>query len=334
MLFYKYGELTNELKNKLSSLGLSSYEISAYIALLKSGTLSASELVKRTGIPHSRVYDISRRLSEKGLIEIVDGKPRKFKLIDPDIALRAFVEREKNKLKKICDDALNLIKLVTLSSGLEEKTTWVVEAKFIEIIPPLIEKTEYQLLLAAPAILINKLKEKLGMAASKGVNITTVIYGDSELKRYFVEKEIELYIRKASSLNIALIDSSTGVLSDPHVNYSILTTEPIFVRALMDLFYSSLVNTSTLVYRPAILRGKFASIWSIIHKLQKGEKLRVKGFEVKTGREVVVEGVVKNKVIDNGIASIILQTNNRVVKVGGIGAMLEDIEGLVFEIIS
>ncbi len=334
MPIYKDIEVLNELRNKLSSLALSQYEINAYLTLLKSGSLSASELVKKSGIPHSRIYDVARKLSEKGLIEVIEGKPRRFKPVDPDIALRAFIEREKRRLEKTCNDVLKLISIYTLSGRLEDKTTWVVETKLIDIISPLVRKAKYQLLLASNPSLIDELKEEIGWASSRGVNTTIISYGDLKARSYLIERSIELYVRKASSLTIALIDSETGVISDPRINYSILTAEPILVRALMDLFYSSLVSTSTLISRPPILRGKFVSIWSVIHRLRGGERMRIRGIEVKSGREVIIEGVVKDKIIDEGIASIILDTGEGIIKVGGLGAILEDIEGLIFEVVS
>jgi len=333
MFIYKDKELANELKERLSSLGLSLYEINAYLTLLRGGILTASELVKRSGIPHSRIYDIARKLSEKGLIEIIEGRPRKFKLVDPNIALRVLVEKKKRKLDKLCGDTLNIINIFALKGRLEDKTTWIVEIELADLTLPLLKRAKYQLLLAATPHLIAELKDELKRALRRGVNVTITSYGDLKIDDPFIKENAELYVRKAPSLTIVLVDANAGVISDPRINYSILTTEPILVRALTDLFYSSLIQTSKCVNSPS-LKGRFISIWAIIHRLQGGERIRVKGVEVKTGREVVVEGTVEGKILDDGIASILLRTDYGVVKVGGIGAMLEDIGGVIFEIIS
>ena len=324
-----------EVKSRLTALGLSQYEVAVYLTLLRGGTLNASELVKRSGIPHSRVYDITRRLSEKGLIEVVEGKPRRFKPVDPNVALRALVEKEKRRLELTCQRVLSLINAVIVG-GYEEKTTWVVEFGFRDIVPPLLRRARHQILLASEPFLIDQLMDDIVWAASRGVNVTLVCYGsvnDMKRSKDLVEAGVELYARKVSSLSIALTDLTAGAISSPTIEYTILTTEPVLARALMDLFYSSLINTSVLVSRPPVLKGRFVSIWAIIHRVRNGDRLRVRGLDLRSGKEVVVEGVVKDKVIDDGIASIVLDTGRGLVRVGGIGARLEDVEGLVFEIV-
>ncbi len=321
------------MKVRLSELGLSQYEIETYITLLKSGTLTAKKLVELSGIPHSRIYDVAQRLSEKGLIEIVEEKPRKFKPVDPEIALHAYIEREKKKLDGIYEDIVSLVKVLSLEAELEYKATWVISAKPGEVIVPLVKKSRYQLLLAAGSKDVDSLTPEIEMATKRGVNVTVISYGRPDSVERLIEAGVELYQRKASSITIALADTRAGVISDPRLDYSILTAEPLLVRALMDLFYSSLVGTSTLISRPERVRGRFVSIWSFIDRVRGGEKIKVVGVRVSGGERVVVEGVVKGKVVDDGIASLLVETKEGVIRVGGLGAVLEDVEGLLFEIV-
>ncbi len=329
-------ELIDILREKLASLGLTSYEITVYLTLLREGPLSAGEIAKRSGIPHSRVYDIIHRLDEKDLVEIFYGKPKKVKAVDPNIALYALVERKKRKLDRLCNHALSLINTVILAGKQAEKTTWVIETSLAEVVSHLILKARHQLLLASDHVLIDELSDELCHVSKNGVNVTVICYDNIEKlgsKDKLVQAGVELYVRKAYSLTIVLIDFLAGAISSPSISYSIMTTEPVLIRALMDLFYSSIVNTSSIVAKPPEVRGRFVSIWAIINKIEKGRKLRVNGIDLKTGKEVIVEGVVEDKIIEDGVVCLLLRTEKGIVKVGGLGAMLEDIEGLIFEVI-
>ena len=53
----------------LRRLGLTKYEIKAYIALIQGGIQNVSEVIEKTGIPQPRAYDTLGSLVKYGLIE-------------------------------------------------------------------------------------------------------------------------------------------------------------------------------------------------------------------------------------------------------------------------
>ena len=59
----------------LKEMGLTEYEVQAYVALVDGGQLAASEISSKSGVPFSRVYDVLGRLEEKGFIQIQRGRP-------------------------------------------------------------------------------------------------------------------------------------------------------------------------------------------------------------------------------------------------------------------
>lgn len=60
--------------DKLKSLGFSQYEISCYVALAANHPLNGSQLSRISGIARSRVYDVLRNLTRRGLVlEAGDG---------------------------------------------------------------------------------------------------------------------------------------------------------------------------------------------------------------------------------------------------------------------
>ena len=51
--------------NDLKDLGFTEYEAKVYLALLKNHPASAYTVSQDSGVPHSRVYDVTRRLIRK-----------------------------------------------------------------------------------------------------------------------------------------------------------------------------------------------------------------------------------------------------------------------------
>lgn len=82
--------------DSLKRLGLTEYEARAYMALnrIKAGTVS--DIHMASGIPRSAIYGSLSRLEEKGLIEVEQGKPMRYRSVVPAKAI--------NKLRSIIDE--------------------------------------------------------------------------------------------------------------------------------------------------------------------------------------------------------------------------------------
>jgi len=85
----------------LKEFGLSEYEAKAYLALTLHGPLTASDVAENSKIPQSKVYGILKSLSDKFLAESWNGKPLKFKSIEPSIGLKKILERKKMAIENL-----------------------------------------------------------------------------------------------------------------------------------------------------------------------------------------------------------------------------------------
>ena len=73
-----------ELSKVLEGIGLTRSEAEVYLMLLEHGPSLAGEIAKRTGIHRRNVYDITLRLSKKGLIGYIVNNNRKyFEAVNP-----------------------------------------------------------------------------------------------------------------------------------------------------------------------------------------------------------------------------------------------------------
>lgn len=82
-------------------LGLSKNESRVYIILLSIEEARASEIAKLSGVPRSKIYEITESLHEKGFIEIVPEKITKFKAVPFEKAFSYFIENWENNIKSI-----------------------------------------------------------------------------------------------------------------------------------------------------------------------------------------------------------------------------------------
>ncbi|MBI5227190.1 hypothetical protein HY988_01260 [Candidatus Micrarchaeota archaeon] len=85
----------------LRKLGLDKYEIKTYLTLLEIGRTTTGALVKKTGIPSSKIYHILGTLIEKGLVGyITEGKVKKFNANQPSV-LRHLLDLQEAELVKL-----------------------------------------------------------------------------------------------------------------------------------------------------------------------------------------------------------------------------------------
>jgi sugar-specific transcriptional regulator TrmB len=98
----------------LHEMGFSEYEAAAYLALLRNGTGTANEVAKAGDIPQSRVYDVLKKLDEKGFVVTQPGRPKKFGSVDPERAMAQYGEYKENQFEE------------------EYKETMLIGEKFVE----------------------------------------------------------------------------------------------------------------------------------------------------------------------------------------------------------
>lgn len=76
------------VEKALREIGLTEYETLAYLALVKSGEVTARKISNSTSIPYSKVYSVLDRLEQKGWVEVRGGRPRLYYPRSPVEALR------------------------------------------------------------------------------------------------------------------------------------------------------------------------------------------------------------------------------------------------------
>ena len=90
----------DEIDNFLKNAKLSSYEINAFITLLYSKELTAKEVSEKANVPTGRIYEILEKLSEMGMIEIHDSRPKVYRSLSFNMAFENLISYKENERKK------------------------------------------------------------------------------------------------------------------------------------------------------------------------------------------------------------------------------------------
>jgi len=98
--------------DSLKKLGLNDYEARGYLALLERRSLTATQISVVSGIPRTKVYDVTESLMKKGLCSLVPGKINKYRALEIDaVAQNLLSENERifnERKRQIREAAQNL----------------------------------------------------------------------------------------------------------------------------------------------------------------------------------------------------------------------------------
>ncbi len=104
--------LIEEIQEFLRSAELSNYEINAYLALLRSGSLTARELSIKSGVPTGRIYEILDELKNRKMIIVQDSRPKEFRTITFNLGFENLISHLKdesnNRISFLVNQAKNL----------------------------------------------------------------------------------------------------------------------------------------------------------------------------------------------------------------------------------
>lgn len=70
--------ISESVRRVLREIGLSSYEVDAYFALLKNGQMTAMEVSRKGNIPYSKIYEVLNSLKERGWIKSTGHRPSRY----------------------------------------------------------------------------------------------------------------------------------------------------------------------------------------------------------------------------------------------------------------
>ncbi|MHA2501758.1 MAG: TrmB family transcriptional regulator [Candidatus Kariarchaeaceae archaeon] len=99
-----------DLVEKLDRLGFSSNEIKILLFLYSNGQpQQADDISEATGVALTRAYESLDILTQKEFITVIQGRPRKYRVLPPTESLSLYVEQERKKLEDQLQMTQNMV---------------------------------------------------------------------------------------------------------------------------------------------------------------------------------------------------------------------------------
>mgnify|MGYP000061170175 FL=1 len=337
--------MTDDLRDTLDRVGdrfnLGEYEIDAYLAVLEHGELTASDIADRTEIPQPRVYDTVRSLSDRGLVELRESRPMKIVAVDPEDAF--------GDLRSSFTEMVDELEARYTAPTRETEAVSLVKSRstILRYLEEVIANAEYELALSLTPGLLRRFRDELAAKVAEGVTVELLVTPASN-----APDPTEFDYLEVATIARARRGITTPVLAVGDGEYSVYATQDalrddrerygvIFNRSALGFLVSGFFGTVLWTTAETLAADgeerpfprRYASIRRAVKDVREfdGEEFyaTVEGRDIETGEEVTVRGkVVDVAFVDTEeVASLVVETENGRVEIGGRVAALEDVEG-------
>jgi len=176
--------VSEEARKTLRDIGLTSYETRAYLALIESGVMTASQVSERSDVPYSKIYETLNSLQRKGWIETKKGRPTRYYPKAPSEAFQATRLRLEENIS-LWNEAVieELQPLYERREFREKPDVWILrgEASVVAKLQELVGGAKKELMVAAPGFARGFVEAgalMLSRLQSSGIDVRVMVAGD------------------------------------------------------------------------------------------------------------------------------------------------------------
>ncbi|TAH54356.1 MAG: TrmB family transcriptional regulator [Methanosarcina mazei] len=268
----------------LQEVGLNAYEAAAYLSLLKLGVSEASDIYRDSEVPYGKIYSVLESLVGKGFVEVQASRPKKFRAVDPELALDTFFERKKAEveremalLKNSVEEAKEALKAVPTQKRKDEFfwTTAITESEIKKFAVSIYSEVKKSVCVLPPVFgisIVFYLLPEITKAIDRGVQIKLMIsprfmalasmlsHQEGEILEK-LKKGLDIRLVQNSNSCFGIVDDSIVVLFQPH------PTDRDRVLSVVKVRDSGLAKN---------LKEEFELLWNAGKKLDLQEELEDK----------------------------------------------------------
>jgi len=202
---------TAKIEDALQTLGLSSYEQKAYLALLNNGRMTAKQICDTTDIPYSKIHTVLKRLEHKGWIEVQNLRPAYYYPKPPQEAVKHAKQKIIKKIDEASEILINELQPVFEEREIKEKPDiWIIygENNVINKVSEVITNVKDELLVALPYVFDNKELINVALVGLK--------YRRVKVKVLTTKAYIDFFKVKAKNVEIRYRDTlfGGGIIAD------------------------------------------------------------------------------------------------------------------------
>lgn len=163
--------------NNFKALGFTEYEGKVYLSLLRHHPSSAYKISKDSNVPHSRVYDITRRLIKKGYAVSQGTNPEVYSPISPEELIHS-LKRDNTRLT---GELQTQLESINFESDFDPVWNLSSKKEAIELAVELIESAQEEIYIGLWDEELKIFKNILQNRHNGGVKVYVLIYGDMKL---------------------------------------------------------------------------------------------------------------------------------------------------------
>jgi len=337
------------VEDVIETFDFGTYEVEAYLALLEHGELTASETASMTDVPQPRVYDTVRSLEDRGLVEIRESRPMRVVARRPT---EAFADQQ-----RLVEE------MVSRLDGRYEEPTRTAEAVSVvrsrgtiqRYLGEVVESAEYELALSLTPDLLDRFEAELAAAVVDDVQVSLLLtpgreapdpdeydYGQvasqARARRGVVTPVLAVadgeYAVYATQDAVGEGTASQDTVGDSTDDYAVIFNRSALGFLLVGFFRTVLWTTAEVLAEPdrrlefprsyASIRQCLADVSDVRADLY----ATVSGRRVTTGEPCEVRGRITDtqSTADQEVATMVVETDDGEVTVGGRVAAYEDVE--------
>jgi len=223
----------------LQEIGLNAYETAAYLSLLKLGVSEASAIYRDSEVPYGKIYSVLESLIGKGFVEVQASRPKKFRAVDPELALdtlferkKAEVERDLAVLKGSIEEAKEVLKAVPTQKRKDEFfwTTAITESEIKKFAVSIYGEVKKSICVLPPVFgisIVFYLLPEITKAIDRGVRIrlmvsprfvalTSMLSNQEGEILEKLKKGLDIRLVQNSNSCFGIVDDSVVILIQPH----------------------------------------------------------------------------------------------------------------------
>ncbi len=327
----------------LKIVGLTGLEAELYLLLLEKGPMSTPEISDYLVRHRPQIHVALSRLSSKGFIEELGGRPKKYRAVNPEIMFNIFVQN----LNSLARKALTYMKNLSKPVPEERQGVWLIKDPDVARarLANIAREAKTDVIVSGNIRFLGYMASILEELTEKNIRVYVLSYTLGEIASDFLKHDLPFlkHFKEAISGDIVVVaDSSIGGLikSRPtlHPRYGVVVEERALLDYLIHDFVNRWVKGRTIVdeYEQLPVTYTFHRLAIIEAKrlLDKGVKLglRVRGYNTETGEPIDMVGEIIDAVLEvpAGLAQFRVKSNGQILRVGGLDAVIEEIAGEQF----
>jgi len=181
----------NDVVELFRSFDLSDYESKTYSALIFLGPSKVSEIARESKVPQSKIYEVLEKLMEKQLAEVYGIRPKEFKAVHPNIALKSLLEEKEREVMDLKEKMNVLATFLRQTNSRAEvmEGVWTTKENgwksFINRVSDMFDRSqEYAYVVSRDFSWSSRLAESVKSCYKRGVEIRTICIGAIDESNY------------------------------------------------------------------------------------------------------------------------------------------------------